>query len=345
MDFALLKKLTETPGVPGRENLIREILTAELTPHGAEIRTDRMGNLIAHLPGKGPKVALAAHMDEVGFMVSKIEEEGFIRVVPLGGIDRRVFWAQRVMVHGRKDLPGVVGSIPPHLFKAGGMGADKAVPLEDCFIDLGLRPGQVAESVRVGDPVTFDVASWENEESFFGKAIDDRAGLFVMLRALAQAEKIDCDLYLIGSVQEEYGLRGAGPAVFSVDPDIFLALEGTFALDMPGLSLPANMAPTAQGRGPEIRLNDKGMISHRGLVDFLAGLAGEKGIPHQLAVKEFGRTDAAVGQVTGPGTAVCAVSAPVRYIHAPMGLANKADLENMVELIAVFLENASGFAA
>ncbi len=345
MDFSLLKKLTETPGVSGQEDLVREILAAELKALGAETSTDRMGNLIAHVPGRGPRVALAAHMDEVGFMVSKIEEGGFLRVAPLGGIDRRVFWAQQVVVHGRRDLPGVVGSIPPHLFETGAGSNDKAVPLEDCFIDLGLRPGQVEEWVRVGDAVTFATASWENEESFCAKALDDRAGLFVMIKALARAARIGCDLYLIGSVQEEYGLRGAGPAVFSVAPDIFLALEGTFALDVPGLSLPANMDPTVQGRGPEIRLNDKGMISHRGLADFLAGLAEDKGIPVQLAVKEFGRTDAAEGQVTGPGTKACALSAPVRYIHAPLGLVNKADLESMVELTAAFVENASAFEA
>ena len=341
MDFGLLKELTETPGVSGRESRIRDILARELAPYTAELKTDRMGNLIAHLPGQGPRVALAAHMDEVGFMVSKIEEGGFIRVVPLGGIDPRVFWAQKVVVHGREDLPGVVGSIPPHLFKGAAKDTDKATPIAECFIDLGLSPGQVSEKVGVGDVATFATTSWENEESFFGKALDDRAGLFVMIQALARAGKPDCDLFIIGSVQEEYGLRGAGPAAFGVEPDIFVALEGTFALDVPGLSLPANMAPGVQGRGPEIRLNDKGMISDKGLVDFLAGLAEDKGIAHQVAVKEFGLTDAATAQATGPGAKVCAMAAPIRYIHAPLGVVNKSDLENMVELTAAFLRSAS----
>jgi endoglucanase len=220
---------------------------------------------------------------------------------------------------------------------------ETAAPIEECFIDLGLPAEEVARLVRIGDPVTFTGRCWENETAFTGKALDDRVGIFIMLEAAARAGKIDCDLFLIASVQEEYGLRGAGPAVFSVKPDIFIALEGTVASDTPALRIPSNLTPTRVGKGPEIRLTDSRMISDRSLADFLDRIAEEKMIPRQTVVKKMGSTDAAAGQVAGPGVRTCAVSVPVRYIHAPAALLYKSDVENAVSLIAAFLERASGF--
>ena len=344
MDFRLLKKLTETPGISGREERVRDLVAEEFSGLSDEdVAVDAMGNLIAHVPGSGPRVALAAHMDEVGFMVSKIEPEGFIRVVPAGGVDAKVFWAQKVVVHGRQDLPGVVGSVPPHLSGAEGPEAEKAVTIEACFIDTGLPVDEVSKLIAIGDPVTFATQSWETGDVFFGKALDDRVGLFVMLESVRRAAHIDCDLFLIASTQEEYGLRGIGPAVYAVKPAIALALEGTVASDTPGLTLPANMAPTALGNGPEIRLTDRRMISNRSLADFLDLVAREAGIPHQMIVKKVGATDAAVGQVTGAGVRVGAVAVPTRYLHAPIGLVSKTDVEHAIALITNFIERASQF--
>jgi putative aminopeptidase FrvX len=312
---------------------------------GEDVVTDSLGNLIGHLRGPGPCVALIAHMDEVGFLVSKIEQDGFIRVIPAGGIDRRVFWAQKVIVHGRKDLPGVVGSVPPHLSGPEGKEAEKAVPIEDCFIDLGLPAKKVMELTKIGDPVTFATESWETDAALFAKALDDRVGLYVMLESVRQCHKLDCDLFLIASTQEEYGLRGAGPAVYSVKPEIALALEGTVSCDTPGLKLPANLTPTVQGKGPEIRLTDRRMISSMALADFLDRIAEEGAIPHQVIAKKMGATDAAVGQITGPGLSACAIAVPARYIHAPAGLVLKADVELTVALVTRFLEQASQFRA
>lgn len=338
MDFSFLSQLTETPGVSGREERVRTLLSEHLSPISKEVTVDPMGNLIARIPGKGPRVALLAHMDEVGFIVSKIELGGFLRVMPAGGVDPRVFCAQRVMVHGRKEIAGVVGSVPPHL-KAEGE-SEKVTPIEECFIDMGLPANEVTGLVKVGDPVTFATRSWETETAFFAKALDDRVGLFVMLEA-ARRVKPDCDLFLVASTQEEYGLRGAGPAVYAVKPEIALALEGTVASDTPGLKLPSNVTPTTQGKGPEIRLMDKRMISDRGLADFLVQVAHERGIPHQLIVKKTGSTDAAAGQVTVSGVRACALSVPVRYIHGPAGMVLKADVVSTIDLLCVFLERAS----
>lgn len=341
MEFTLLTKLTQTPGVSGREEQVRALVAERFDRVKAATTIDAMGNLIGRLPGKGPRVALMAHMDEIGFMVSKIEAEGFIRVMPVGGIDPRVFGAQQVVVHGRRDLPGVVGSVPPHLLKKKDAPENKeALSIEESFIDLGLSADKVAELVAVGDPVTFATRSWENDRSFFGKALDDRVGLFVMLEAVSRAGRIACDLVLIASTQEEYGLRGAGPAVFAASPQFAVALEGTAASDMPGLKLPANAPATVQGRGPEIRLSDKGMIADRVLADFLIQTARQAAIPHQVIVKNTGATDASAGQVTAAGVKVSAVSVPTRYIHAPAGIVRKSDVIHSIKMMAAFLEHA-----
>jgi putative aminopeptidase FrvX len=345
MEYTLLTRLTETPGISGREEQVRELVAEQLSDITAETSFDAMGNLIGHIPGKGPRVALIAHMDEIGFMVSKIETEGFIRVMPVGGVDQQVFWAQKVIVHGRRDLPGVTGSVPPHLLKkAEGRENKKAPSIEEGFIDLGLPAETILNLVKIGDPVTFATRSWENEASFFAKALDDRVGLFVMLESVRQTEKIDCDLFLIASTQEEYGLRGAGPAVYAVAPQIAIALEGTVASDTPNLNLPSNTVATTQGKGPEIRLTDKRMISNRQLVDFLAQVAEESDLPHQVVVKNTGTTDAAVGQVSAAGMKACAVSVPTRYIHGPIGIARKTDISHSVALVSEFLKRASGLA-
>jgi endoglucanase len=343
MDYSLLTHLTQTAGISGREERIRDLMSEQLDKFNLHYSTDAMGNLLAIKTGPGPKVALVAHMDEIGFMVSKIDPQGFIRVIPVGGIDPHVFCAQKVIVHGNQDFTGVVGSVPPHLRKKKGPAAKDALPIEEGFVDLGMPPQAVKASVSIGDPVTFATQSWENNSTFFGKALDDRLGLFVMIKVLEQVIDMDCNLALIASTQEEYGLRGIGPAVFKSKPDIALILEGTVASDTPGLKLAPNVSPTEQGKGPEIRLSDKRMIADRRLADFLVDIAEEKGIPHQLVVKNTGGTDAAAGQLVGEGVVVGAVSVPTRYIHAPISTAQKIDIAQTVRLVETFLGNISRF--
>ena len=339
MDYTLLMELMSLPGVPGREYAVAGKLKERMAELGGEIEEDRLGNLIAHFPGQGPRVALAAHMDEVGFLVSKIEEEGFVRFSPLGGIEGRVLPSQKLTVHGRRDVTGVVGSVPPHLAGRDKTEADK-VQVEDCFLDLGLPADEVRNLVRVGDPVTFAVTPWENEHVVFGKALDDRVGLFVMLEAVALAEKRSCDLYLLATVQEELGLRGIGAAVFKTRPEVVVALEGTAASDFPGVNLPANVGVTSAGKGTEIRITDRQMVADGRVVDYLSALAEKREIGYQVIVKRAGTTDAATAQVSAGGARVSVVSVPVRYIHGPLSLAYKNDIENSIRLMAAFLEEA-----
>ena len=343
MDYALLKRLTETAGISGREERVRTIVSEQSTRLKLQGTTDAMGNLVAKKPGKGLRLALVAHMDEVGFMVSKIDKGGFLRVLPVGGIDPQVFCAQKVIVHGRNDLPGVVGSIPPHLRKGDKNSAKAPLPIAEGFIDLGLPAQEVARQVSVGDPVTFATLSWDTPLAFFGKALDDRLGLFIMLTALEKAAAIDCELALIASTQEEYGLRGVGPALFKTAPDIALILEGTVASDTPGLKLPSNVTPTRQGKGPEIRLTDRRMVADRRLANFLSEMARKKNLPHQLVAKNTGGTDAAAAQLVAAGIIVGAVSVPTRYIHAPISMAQKDDIAHTAALTTAFLEQVSRF--
>ncbi|MFP4459385.1 MAG: M42 family metallopeptidase [Candidatus Zixiibacteriota bacterium] len=335
MEFSLLRKLMDTPGVSGNETKIRNIIAEEIKPYVDDIKVDRIGDIIAHKKGNGPRVLLIAHMDEVGYMVKDIDDNGFIKVIAIGGIDPRVFYAQRVIVHGREDIRGIVGATPPHLLK-GKDSRDKTIPLDKCFVDIGMEADDVKELVRPGDIVTFDVQSWENDISLFGKALDDRIGCFVMIEALKAAEKLDCDLYIAGSVQEERGMKGASPVATAVQPDIAIALEGTFAADVPGI--PDTGGKSIQGKGPEIRLTDRAMMSHRGLVENLMTIGDSKEIDYQLAVKDAGATDAAAIHSALLGAQVTGIAIPCRYIHAPCGIARKYDIEQMVKLITEFIQ-------
>ncbi len=338
MNWNLLKELCDTPGVSGHEEAIAKIVRREFADMTDDIVTDPVGNVIAHIHGEGPAVELDAHTDEVGFIVSHIDSEGFIRVIPLGGIDPRVFYAQRVVIHGKKTLPGVVGATPPHLTRGSLEDRTKAVPIADAFIDTGLSAKKVLESVRVGDIVTFDSKLADLGESFVGKAFDDRAGLFAIIEGVRAAKRFACDLFLVAAVQEERGLRGAQCAAFSVAPDIAIAVESTFANDVPGT--PSHKRLACQNCGPEMRIVDGRVIADRGLVDYIGKLADERNIPHQFMVKTAGTTDATIIQTSRGGVRVAAISMPVRYIHGPNCIVRKSDIENSVSLVAAFLENA-----
>ncbi len=339
MNINLLKKLCDTPGMPGDEGKIKEIALEELKKHTSDITEDILGNIIAHIPGEGPKLVLDAHMDEVGFMVHHIDKKGFIRVTPAGGMDPRVFYAQRLVVWGKKPLKGVVGSIPPHISKSGN---NKEVPeVQDCFIDVGLPAQKVHELIRVGDLVSFDSELDETEDSVISKAIDDRVGIFVILEALNRKSEQNCDLYISITVQEEAGLRGARIITPVYEPDFVVALEGTVAMDIPGISDHKSLANV--GKGPEIRLMDRYLVAHRPFSFFITDLGKQNGIPTQITVKNAGSTNATAMQVTGKGSRAAVVSVPTRYLHSPSSVAYKSDIDHTINLIARLIENINKF--
>lgn len=341
MDIKLLKKLCDTPGMPGGEGLIRDLVIKELKDFTKDISIDAMGNVIAHVRGKGHRLVLDAHTDEVGFMVHYIDDNGFIYLTPLGGMDPRVYYAQRLTIWGKRPLIGMVAAIPPHISKSGN---NKEVPeIEDCVVDVGLSADNVKSLVSIGDYVSFSTELVETEDSVISKALDDRMGLFIIIETLKRNPDVHCDLFITATVQEEIGLRGARLITPVVEPDFIIALEGTVAMDVPGI--PANKSLANVNKGPEIRLSDRYLIADRAFSFFINEIAKKKKIPCQTTVKKVGGTNATAMQVTGKGSRVAAISVPTRYMHSPSSIAYKDDIENTIRLISSILENINKFSA
>jgi len=339
MDMELLRELCEAPGLPGSEEPVKEIVRRVFSEFTDEITEDALGNIIAHVPGKGPKLVLDGHTDEVAFMVNHVDDRGFIRLTPLGGMDPRVFYGQRVMVWGKKPLTGMVAAIPPHISRNTN---NKEVPeVEDCVVDIGLSGDKVRKLVRVGDLASFTYPFVETEDAIMSKAIDDRIALFVMIEALRKKPKLGCDLYLTATVQEEVGLRGARVIVPVYEPDFVIALEGTVAMDVPGIADYKTLANI--GKGPEVRLSDRFLVAHRPFSKFIMDTAEMKKIPYQITVKKAGSTNATAMQVTGKGSRAASVSVPVRYLHSPTSVAYKSDIEHTINLIYSVVEGLKDF--
>ncbi|MBE0430205.1 MAG: M42 family metallopeptidase [Dehalococcoidia bacterium] len=332
----LLKKLSEAAGIPGREEGIRTIVREALTDHVDEISVDRLGNVIAHKRGTGPRVVTAAHMDEIGFLVSHVDEEtGFLRIEPVGGFDPRTLIAQRVMVHARSGSTyGLIGIKPVHVLTD--EERKKTPEMKDLFVDIGLHGKEAKEKVRVGDPVTLVQTFDEVGNLVTGKALDDRLGVYVGIEAMRRLGKHKADIYAVATVQEEVGLRGARTSAFAIAPDIGVALDTTIACDIPGV--PAHEQVTRLGKGVAIKLKDSASISHPGLVQFLVKTAEERKIPYQLEILPRGGTDAGAMQPAREGVAVVTISVPCRYVHTVVEAAHKEDIEAAINLLTAFLE-------
>jgi len=332
----LLKKLSETPGIPGREEAIRVIVREALAGHVDDIKTDRLGNVVAHKKGTGPKVVIAGHMDEIGFLVSYIDEEtGFLRIEPVGGFDPRTLIAHRVSVHAKGgDIYGLIGIKPIHVLTE--EERKKTPEIKDLFIDTGLSGKEAKERVRVGDPVTLVQTFADLGKLVTGKALDDRLGVYVGIEAVKRIGKHKADIYFVATVQEEVGCRGARTSGFAVDPDIGVALDVTIACDIPGV--PANEQVTRLGKGAAIKVKDSASISHPGLVQFLMNLAEQRKIPYQLEILPRGGTDAGVIQAGREGVAVITISIPTRYVHTVVETVHKDDVEATINLLVAFLE-------
>jgi endoglucanase len=336
----LLKKLCEAHGVPGREEAVRTLVVSELKKICDEIRTDALGNVIALKKGngRGPKVMLAAHMDEIGFLVSHIDEKaGFLRIDPVGGFDPRVLMAQRVIVHTDKgDLIGIIGSKPPHILTE--EERKKPLELKDLFIDLGLPAEEVKKRVSIGDFITLqqDFADVGNLVSC--KALDDRVGVYVMIEAVKRAKKHVCDIYAVATTQEEVGVRGARVSSFNIAPDIGVALDVTVASDVPGAGEHEHV--TKLGAGVAIKIKDSLSISNPKLVRRMRQLAEKKKIKCQMEILPRGGTDAGAIQMTREGVAAITLSIPTRYLHSVVEAVHKDDIQAAVDLLAAFLETA-----
>lgn len=337
----LLKELCETPGVPGCEDAIRKIVQRELGKICNTVKTDMLGNVIGCKKGRGPaknrrRVMISAHMDEIGFIVKHIDDNGFLRVDTVGGINPKTIIAQRVWVMGKKKLRGIIGSKPIHIMKD--EERKKPATIEEVFIDTGLPGKTVKKSVELGDPVVLEQSYVEIGDSVCCKALDDRVGVYVMIEAVKKVKSPHVDIYAVGSVQEEVGLRGAVTSAFAVDPHVGIALDVTLACDVPGAA--KHQQITALGEGTAIKLKDSSSLSNPKLVKMLRAIAKKKKIKHQLEILPRGGTDAGAIQRTRGGVAVCTISVPTRYVHSVVEMAHKEDIQASIDLLAEFLKVA-----
>ncbi len=340
LNIELLKKIAETPGISGREDRVRALILEELRTLTDEVSVDRMGNIIALKRGKSERrVMLAAHMDEIGFLVKHIDNRGFIRIQPVGGFDARVLFAQRVLVHGfaGQTLRGVLmpSSKPIHLLRNE---KPSEVKLDDFFIDLGLSNEQVRAKVEVGDMITMDRTLEVVGDMVVSKSMDDRASLFVMLEALRALRSHEVTIFAVATVQEEVGLRGAATASYQVQPDVSVALDVTLAGDIPGGA--DQDAITRLGEGTAIKIFDSSHISNHKLVRHFRDLAKRHNIPYQLEVLPRGGTDAGAMQRSREGSPAITLSTPTRYVHTVNEMIHQADLEASITLLARYLEDA-----
>ena len=338
MNLDILKTLSELPGVPGWEDPVREFVQAQLESLGLSYRGDAMGNVLVHLRGSGPKLLIDAHMDEIGFYVRYIDDKGFLRLQPAGGFDPKNLLARQVVVHSRSgDLAGILnpGGRPVHI--ASPEERAKVPELKTFFVDLVQDPAWVKERVRVGDPVTLLQEAGPIGNGFMGKAMDDRASVFLLLELLKSltGRNLKYDLYVAFTVQEEVGLRGAMTAAFGVDPEIAIALDTTLAVDLPGI--PEDEGVLNFGGGVGIKVMDSSAISDRGLLLSLVDLAEQKQIPYQMEILPQGGTDAGAMQRVRAGVKAITLSIPTRYIHTVTETVHIADLQAELDLLLAYL--------
>jgi putative aminopeptidase FrvX len=337
----VLEKLSNANGVTGREGEVRDLMKKFLKPYVDENREDRLGNVIGVKKGNkdAPTVMLASHMDEVGLMIKNITKKGFLQFAKIGGIDDRILFAQKVIVHTDKGpLTGVMGSKPPHIQKD--EERKKVIEADDLFIDIGARDKKEAQKmgVHIGDVASFDTKFARiGKEVVVGKAFDDRVGCAMMVEVMKRLPKVDCNVYAVGTIQEEVGLRGATIAAFQVAPDIGIALETTVAGDTPGVG--EGEAPAKMKEGPVLTVADAGLIAHPKVLKLLIDSAKEHKIPYQLETGIRGATDASKIALTREGVPSGVISVPARYIHSPAALLNLDDVEEAVQLAVATIEN------
>ena len=346
INISLLSKICEVPGAPGHEQRVRELVIKEVKPLVDEISMDNMGNVIAlkkgSLHGKkgNKKVMIAAHMDEIAFIVTHIDDDGFFRFIPLGGFDPKTLTAQRVIVHGKKDLIGVMGSKPVHIMSA--EEKNKVTPISDYFIDLGLPKKEVAKFVKVGDTVTRERALIEMGNCVNCKSLDNRLSVFILIEALREIKNHPYDIYGVFTVQEEVGIRGAQASAAKIQPDFGFGLDVTLAVDTPGAKEHEKI--THLGKGTAIKIMDASTICDYRMVNFMRETAIKNKIPYQMEILPAGGTDTAGLQIRTPGGSISGcISIPTRHIHQVIEMADKGDIRHSITLLKKCLESIHKF--
>lgn len=335
-ELALMKKLTETKGPSGFEARIHEVMKEEIKKHTTHTETDDLGGIVGKIGHSGPEILMAGHLDEVGLIVSKITDKGFLRFKTLGGWWGHVMLAQRVKVLTRSgDITGVIGSKAPHVLTIDER--KNVLKPDEMFIDVGASSKEEAQSfgIRVGDPVAticpFEMMA--NPKYLLARNWDNRAGCYIALKALAALKEHDHPnvIYAGATVQEEVGLRGAQTLAHKLNPDIAFAMDVGVSGDIPGMQNPEGY--TALGKGPLVGYFDSTMITHLKLRDYVVETAEKNRIPYQPEIMKGGGTDAGKFHLSHEGVPSIVISVPSRYIHSHVSVIHRDDLDNAVKLL------------
>ncbi len=349
INTTLLSKICTTPGAPGFEQKVRELVIEEITPLVDEVEVDNMGNVYAIKRGtaapsgeRNKRVMIGAHMDEIGFIVTHIDDNGFIRFHTLGGFDPKTLTAQRVFIHGKKDIIGVMASKPIHVMSP--EERNKVAKLKDYFIDTGLSVEEVKEIVTIGDSITREREFIEMGNCVNGKSLDNRLAVFILIETLKnlKGKEVPYDVYGVFTVQEEVGIRGANVSALRINPDFGFGLDTTIAFDLPGAS--AHEKITELGKGTAIKIMDASTICDYRMVRFMKETADKHKIMWQPEILTAGGTDTAgIQRMTEGGSIAGAVSIPTRHLHQVIEMAHKDDIQGSIDLLTACVTDIASF--
>ncbi len=340
MNTDLLKRLCETPGVPGHEQRVRDLIMDEIKGMFDEVTTDPMGSLLCRRDAKAkdaPKVILLCHMDEIGFLVSHISKDGFIYLQPVGGFDARNLFSRRVLVcTDDGDFKGVMnpGGKPVHISTP--EDRKKIPPVGDFFVDLGMGK-KTRDLVKVGDFVVMDEPFLEMGDKYVSKALDNRIACWLGIEAMRKLGKKGkgAEIHVAFTCQEEVGLRGARTASYGIKPDIGLGIDVTLACDTPGV--PDKDATTQQGKGFGLHVRDSSFIADKALVSDIEALAKKKKIPYQRTMLAAGGQDGAAAQQAAAGARAVGITVGTRYIHTVTEMIDKRDLQAALDILVAYM--------
>lgn len=333
----LLFKLMDSLGTSGDEQIVRDIIKANIKTYVDNIYTDRFGNLIAHKKGKGKKIMLAAHMDEIGLMAKKIEDNGFMRVSPIGGIEPITIVGQQVSIVSDKNQTicnGIISCSELHE----DLPIKKIPKIEELYVDTGLNKKELKKlGVEIGDYIvpSHHARCLGNSKIISGKALDDRVGCYILIELAKKLsnKKSNLDIYYVFTVQEEIGLYGAKTATYTLSPDWGIAVDVTNAKDS------SLLISSLIGKGPYITIKDSQMLGNKKIDDWLKKIAKQNNIPLQLEVEDSGTTDATSIMLARGGIPAAIISVPVRNIHSTVSIAHMDDINNTIRLLAILIKN------
>lgn len=321
----LLKKLVDTYSPSGNEEKIKDVIKEEIKDLVDEMKVDALGNLIARKKGSGKKIMIAGHMDQIGLMVIDIDDKGFLRFTNVGGVSPFIALNQRVIFEN-----GTVGII--HVESIDDMSKMK---LDKMFIDVGATSKEEAEKkVSIGDVCVYHTEYYEDENRVMTKCLDDRVGCFAMIEALKQLKETNNDIYMVFTVQEEVGLRGAKTSAYGINPDLGIALDVTGTGDTPK----ARRMAVGLDKGAAIKVKDRSVMVHPKVKKLMVDVAKENNIEYQMEVLEYGGTDSGAIHLTREGVPSGVISIPTRYIHTSSEMASKKDIMSSIELLVKILE-------